>query len=153
LNERSTHVGMASGSVLEPMVLLYRATGEQRYLNFARLIVDRWESEKGPRLVSALSAGGPVIQVADPKAYEMLACLVGLCELYRATGEARYLNPVLNAWLDISNNQLLITGSGSSAEHWTDARQYPSSMNDKVAETCVTVTWIELNLQLLRLTG
>ncbi len=153
LNERSTHVGMASGSVLEPMVLLYRATNDQRYLDFARLIVDRWESEKGPKLVSALSAGRPVNQVADAKAYEMLSCLVGLCELYRATGETRYLNPVLNAWLDIINGQLLITGSGSSAEHWTEAKQYPSSANDKVAETCVTVSWIQLNQQLLRLTG
>jgi uncharacterized protein len=153
LNERSTHVGMASGSVLEPLVLLYRVTGEQRYLDFARLIVDRWETEKGPKLTSALSAGRPVNQIADAKAYEMLSCLVGLCELYRATGEAHYLNPVLNAWLDIVGGQLLITGSGSSAEHWTEAKQYPSSVNDKVAETCVTVTWIQVNQQLLRLTG
>jgi uncharacterized protein len=153
LNERSTHVGMASGSVLEPLMLLYRATNEPRYLDFARLIVQRWESEKGPKLISALSANAPIKATANAKAYEMLSCLVGLCELYRATGEAQYLNPVLNAWLDIANNQLLITGSGSSAEHWTDAKQYLSSVNDKVAETCVTVTWIQLNQQLLRLTG
>lgn len=31
-----THVGMAATSVLEPMVLLYRATGDARYLDFAR---------------------------------------------------------------------------------------------------------------------
>jgi DUF1680 family protein len=153
LNERSTHVGMASGSVVEPLVLLYRATSDQRYLDFARLIVDRWEKEQGPKLVSRLSADRPVKQIANAKAYEMLSCLVGLCELYRATGEARYLNPVLNAWLDIVNSQLLITGSGSSAEVWTDAKQYLSSANDQVAETCVTVTWIQLNQQLLRLTG
>lgn len=153
LNERSTHVGMASGSVLEPLVLLYRATNDARYLEFARLIVQRWDAEKGPKLVSALSANTPVKATANAKAYEMLSCLVGLCELYRATGEAQYLNPVLNAWLDIANNQLLITGSGSSGEHWTDAKQYLSHLNDKVAETCVTVTWIQLNQQLLRLTG
>lgn len=153
LNERSTHVGMASGSLLEPIVLLYRATGDQRFLDFARLIVEKWEAANGPKLISALAGNTPVKQTANAKAYEMLSCLVGLCELYRATGEVRYLNPVLNAWLDIVNNQLLITGSGSSAEHWTDARQYLSSVNDKVAETCVTVMWIQLNQQLLRLTG
>lgn len=153
LNERSTHVGMASGSVLEPIVLLYRATGDQRFLDFARLIVDKWEAANGPKLASQLAGNVPVKQTANAKAYEMLSCLVGLCELYRTTGEARYLNPVLNAWLDILNTQLLITGSGSSAEYWTDARQFLSSTNDKVAETCVTVTWIELNQQLLRLTG
>ena len=31
-----THVGMAATSVLEPIVLLYRFTGEPRYLEFAR---------------------------------------------------------------------------------------------------------------------
>lgn len=153
LNERSTHVGMASGSVLEPLVLLYRATHDTRYLDFARLIVQRWEADKGPKLVSALAANTSVKATANGKAYEMLSCLVGLCELYRVTGEAQYLNAVLNAWLDIANNQLLISGSGSSAEHWTDAKQYLSHVDDKVAETCVTVTWIQLNQQLLRLTG
>ena len=153
INERSTHVGLASGSVLEPMVLLWRATGEQRYLDFARFIVEKWEAANGPKLVSALSSITPVNRVADAKAYEMLSCLVGLCELYRATGETRFLNPALNAWLDIVNNQLLVTGSGSSAEHWTEPKQYPSSLNDNVAETCVSVTWIQLNQQLLRLTG
>ncbi len=153
INERSTHAGMASGSVLEPLVLLYRATNDQRYLDFARLIVEKWEAANGPKLVSALAGNKPVNQTANAKAYEMLSCLVGLCELYRTTGEARYLNPVLNAWLDIANNQLLISGSGSSAEHWTEPRQYLSSTNDKVAETCVSVSWIQLNQQLLRLTG
>ena len=153
LNERSTHTGMASGSVLEPIVLLYRATNDPRFLDFARLIVEKWEAANGPKLASQLAGNVPVKQTANAKAYEMLSCLVGLCELYRATGEVRYLNPVLNAWLDILNTQLLITGSGSSAEHWTDARQFLSSVNDKVAETCVTVTWIQLNQQLLRLTG
>src|SRR5215470_17635216 len=49
LNERSTHIGMASGSVLEPVVLLYRATGEEKYLDFARSIAEGWEREKGPK--------------------------------------------------------------------------------------------------------
>ena len=89
LNERSTHVGMASGSVLEPMVLLYRVTGDERYLTFARFIADHWEAEKGPRLISSLTANRSVRDTANGKAYEMLSCLVGLTELYRVTGDAR----------------------------------------------------------------
>jgi DUF1680 family protein len=153
LNERSTHVGMASGSVLEPMVLLYRATGDEKYLEFARHIAEGWESEKGPKLVSALTAKKPVKQVANAKSYEMLSCLVGLCELYRTTGETRYVIPAINAWNDIVATQLLITGSGSSGEHWTEPRALLSAEKDQVAETCVTVTWIQLTQQLLRLTG
>lgn len=153
LNERSTHVGMASGSVMEPMVLLYRATGDEKYLDFARYIAEIWESEKGPKLISALTNKTPVRQTANAKAYEMMSCLVGLCELYRTTGESRYVIPAINAWNDIVANQLLITGSGSSGEHWAEARLFPSSEKDRVAETCVTVTWIQLTQQLLRLTG
>jgi len=153
LNERSTHVGMASGSALEPMVLLHHATGDARYLEFARYIVDHWEEGKGPRLVSTLTEKKSVKATANAKAYEMLSCLVGLCELYRATGEQRYLTPALNAWADVVENQLLITGSGSSKEHWTEPRQWLSEARANVAETCVTVSWIQLNQQLLRLTG
>lgn len=153
LNERSTHMGMASGSVLEPVVLLYRATGDEKYLDFARFIVERWEGENGPKLVSALSVKKGVNLTANGKAYEMISCLVGLCELYRATGETRYVVPAINAWNDILAVQLLITGSGSSREHWTEPRRFYSESNYNVAETCVTVSWIQLNQQLLRLTG
>lgn len=153
LNERSTHVGMASGSVLEPMVLLYRATSDERYLDFARFVAEKWEAPNGPKLVSTLTNQRSVKQTANAKAYEMLSCLVGLCELYRATGEVKYLTPAVNAWNDIIANQLLLTGGGSSREHWTEARLFLSDAKDEIAETCVSVTWIQLNQQLLRLTG
>ncbi len=153
LNERSAHDGMASGSVLEPMVLLYRATGDEKILDFARYIAEHWEEENGPKLISSLTSRKSVKLTANAKAYEMMSCLVGLCELYRTTGETRYLTPAINAWNDIVSSQLLITGSGSSGEHWTDAGAFLSSQQDRVAETCVTVTWIQLTQQLLRLTG
>ena len=44
-----THKGMAATSVLEPIVLLYRATGDERYLQFARYIVNSWDQPTGPR--------------------------------------------------------------------------------------------------------
>jgi DUF1680 family protein len=153
LNERSTHAGMASGSVLEPMVLLYRATGDEKYLSFARFIADHWEANNGPRIISTLTEKRSVKLTGDGKAYDMLSCLVGLCELHRTTGEQRYLIPAINAWNDITANHLLITGSGSSRELWTAPRQFLSGAKDDTAETCVTVAWIQLTNQLLRLTG
>jgi DUF1680 family protein len=153
LNERSTHAGMASGSVLEPMVLLYRATANEKYLGFARFIADNWEASNGPKIISTLTEKRSVKLTANGKAYEILSCLVGLCELHRTTGEQRYLIPAINGWNDIVANQLLITGSGSSRESWTPPRQFLSSAKDDTAETCVTVTWIQLTQQLLRLTG
>lgn len=153
INSAGTHMGMASGSVLEPMVLLYRATADPRYLDFARYIVRAWDEPNGPHVVSALMRTHSVAKTANGKAYEMLSDLNGLCELYRATGEKQYLEPVLLAWDDIVKHRLYITGSGSAGEHWQPDYHLPNGSSASICETCVTVTWEQLNLQLLRLTG
>ena len=147
------HVGMASTSVLEPMVLLYRATGDPKYLAFARYIVRAWDEPNGPHLLSALQSGQRVDQTANGKSYEMLSNLVGLCELARATGDKTLLPPVVNAWRDIVAHQLYITGTTSHGEHFGAPNELPNAAGANVGETCVTVTWIQLNAQLLRLTG
>lgn len=153
VNGAGTHVGMAATSVLEPMVLLYRATADRRYLGFARYLVGAWDEPGGAAILSSLRRYGSVRRVANGKAYEMLSNLCGLCELYRATGDRSLLAPVLAAWRDIVANRLYITGSGSSHEHWQADHDLPNAESDRICETCVTVTWLQLNLQLLRITG
>ncbi|MFO0893035.1 MAG: glycoside hydrolase family 127 protein [Isosphaeraceae bacterium] len=148
-----THVGMASTSVLEPIVLLYRFTGEDRYLEFARYIVKAWDEPGGPAVASSLRAWKGVNKTANGKAYEMMSNLVGLCELARATGDRTLLEPVLHAWNDIVANRLYLTGSASAGEHFQEDHVLPNQVGANVGETCVTTTWIQLNLQLLRLTG
>ena len=56
-----------------------------------------------------------------------------------------------NAWQDIVAKRLYITGGSSCNEHFRGDYDLPNQGN--LCETCVTVTWIELNSQLLRLTG
>ena len=148
-----THVGMAATSVLEPMVLLYRLTGDERYLGFCRYIVSSWNEPNGPRIVESLREHGQVNRTANSKAYEMLSNLVGLCELARATGDRQLLEPVEKAWQDIVSKRLYITGAASQGEHFRDDYHLPNSMGAHVGEQCVTTTWIQLNWQLLRLTG
>ncbi len=148
-----THVGMAATSVLEPVVLLYRFTGDKRYLEFARYIVKSWDEPHGPAIASSLRAGRGVNRTANGKAYEMLSNLVGLCELARATGDRGLLEPVFNAWNDIVANRLYITGSASAGEVFREDHVLPNQVGAHLGETCVTTTWIQLNLQLLRLTG
>jgi len=147
----SGHVGMASTSVLEPMVLLYRFTGEQRYLDFCRYILGAWEQPHGPQIVSRLLAGKGVNEVGNAKAYEMLSCLNGLLEYYRITGDARYLEATRHAWQDIVDKRLYITGTASTAEYFRADYDLPNTGN--VGETCVTVSWLQFNAHLLRLTG
>jgi DUF1680 family protein len=146
------HMGMAPTSVLEPMVLLYRLTGEQKYLDFCRYIVAAWETPQGPKIVSTLLSAKRVDKVGNAKAYEMLSCLNGLLELYRITGDPDMLRAALNAWQDIVDKRLYITGTASYKEYFHGDYDLPNG-NANVAETCVTVTWIQFNDQLLRLTG
>ena len=145
------HMGMASTSVLEPMVLLYRFTGEKRYLDFCNYILRAWEQPDGPHIVSRLLDHQGVNKVGNGKAYEMLSCLNGALELYRTTGSTNLFNACLNAWQDIVAHRLYITGAASAREHFHDDFDLPN--NDNVGETCVTVTWLQFNAQLLRLTG
>ena len=145
------HVGLAPTSVLEPMVLLYRLTGERRYLDFCSYIVRAWEQPNGPHLISRLGDHRGVNEVGNGKAYEMLSCLNGALELYRTTGDSRLLQIALNAWQDIASKRLYVTGTASSNERFQGDFELPNTGN--VAETCVTVTWMQFNAQLLRLTG
>jgi DUF1680 family protein len=156
--------GMASCSVLEPVVLLYRQTGEKRFLNFAEYIVSMWESPGGPQLISKALAG---IDVAErfphppswnswengQKAYEMMSCYDGLLELYRVTGNPSYLEAVEKTVENIIRTEINIAGSGASLECWFHGRQNQIFPSYCMMETCVTMTWMKLCNNLLRLTG
>lgn len=149
----STHVGMAATSVLEPICLLYRYTGDKRYLDFAFYITRAWEQANGPKLLSSLTTHGNVFKTANGKAYEMMSDLVGLLELHRLTGDPRFFAAASNAWNDIQAHRLYVTGTTSSSEHFKDDGELPGEVKDNVGEGCATVTWLQLSWQLLRLTG
>jgi DUF1680 family protein len=145
------HVGMAATSVLEPMVLLYRMTGETRYLSFCEYIMRAWEQPDGPKIISTLLRDKRVDLIGDAKAYEMLDCLNGVLEYYRTVGDPPLLEACRNAWQDIVSHRLYLTGTASYQECFHGDYDLPTVNN--VGETCVTVTWLQFNAQLLRLTG
>jgi DUF1680 family protein len=148
-----THVGMAATSILEPIVLLHRATGEKKYLDFALYIVSSWDEPGGPQILSAMLKEKTVLAVGNRKAYEMLSNYVGLCELYRATGKPEFLRAVQYAWEDVNAKRLYITGGASAGEHFQPDGQLPNDTGANIQEMCVTTTWMQLCWQLFRLTG
>jgi DUF1680 family protein len=147
------HVGMAATSVLEPMCRLYRFTGEARHLEFCQYLVRAYDHPGGPRIVSTLLDSGRVYRVANGKAYEMLSNFNGLVDLYRLSADRRLLDTVLRAWDDMVRSQLYRTGTLSAGEHFQPDGRLLSLPSSNVGETCVTVTWLQLNWRLLRLTG
>ena len=149
---------MSSTTVLEPVVLLYQRTGEQKYLDFAEYMVSLWSepnsyTESGMRLVEDALAGVPPVRISAPKAYEAMSCYEGLCELYRATGESLYKDAALAYARGLLEREIMLVGSGSSAELWCDGAFRQTELLEQPMETCVTATWMKFCYQLLRLTG
>ena len=147
------HVGLAPGSILEPMLDLYRYTGDAKYLSFCNYILRAFEQPDGPKLISQLQKYGDVTKVGDAKAYEMLSCFLGILKYYKLTGEAKYLHLLQIAWTDITSHRLYITGTSSDHEIFRPAGDLGAENDNEMGEGCVTVTWIQFNLQLLQITG
>jgi DUF1680 family protein len=147
------HSGMAATSVLEPIILLHRLTGQPRYLDFAHYIVGAWQEPGGPDIVRKLLTEGRVERVGNAKAYEMLSNIVGICELARVTGDASLVKASIAAWEDIVATQLVITGATSDGEFFQPDGNLAAEHMPQLGETCVTTTWIQVNQALFQLTG
>lgn len=156
--------GMASCSILEPVMYLYNRTKEPRYLDFARYIVAQWETPQGPQLISKAVADVPVAaRFPHPavwfstengqKAYEMMSCYEGLLELYRVTKDPLYLAVVEKTVGHILREEINIAGSGSAFECWYGGKARQTLPTYHTMETCVTFTWMQLCNRLLELTG
>jgi len=157
--------GMASCSVLEPVVWLYNRTKQRKYLDFATYIVSQMEDPKdGPKLIGRALAG---VDVADRtsfppgcwvwengmKAYEMMSCYQGLAEYYEATGDKRCLDAVLATAKNIIATEINIVGGAAAGEFWYHGAKRQTMPFHATMETCVIVTWMRLCEKLLALTG
>jgi len=162
--ETGNYHGMASSSILEPIMLLYNKTEEEQYLEFAKYIVNEWETTDGPQLISKALAKVDVAERFPPpkrwfspengqKAYEMMSCYDGLLELYRVTGKPEYLKAVEMTVENILETEINIAGSGSAYECWYHGKEKQTVPTFRTMETCVMTTWLKLNNSLLRLTG
>ena len=143
------HEGMAATSILEPMSLLYQLTGEKKYLEFCEYVIQR--ADAGSKIMTNIENTRSVQSVGNRKAYEMMSNYLGLIEHWRATGYKRGLEAAKLAWESIVKENLFITGAPDAHELFSEpGTLVPTGM---CTETCVQVTWIQMNWQLLRATG
>lgn len=153
--------GMASSSVLEPMMILYSRTGDAKYLDFARYIVSQWETADGPQLIGKSDV--PVAQrfphpddwfsyENGQKAYEMMSCYEGLLEFYKATEDKADYEAVLNTYSHILAEEINVAGSGSAVECWYGGSALQTVPTYHTMETCVGFTWMQFCSRLLAMT-
>ncbi|WP_202049616.1 beta-L-arabinofuranosidase domain-containing protein [Sphingomonas sp. So64.6b] len=150
------HFGLSASVVIDPAIELHAATGEQRYLDLARLVLGQIDREPRNALLSRALAGADASEIATGKVYQLLWNLVGIAKLYRATGEGDYLRAVEHLWRNVRDHHLTLGGAPyGGIAHRSREVFNPAGVFSPYGyvETCSTMAWIQLNRELLAITG
>jgi len=154
--ELGNHHGMSATVLLDATVELHFATNEPRYLDLARLILKQADANPDLALLTRALAGADASEIATGKAYQLIWNLVGLAKLHRATGAPEYLTAVDNLWTNIREQHLSLGGGpwGGVAHRSREVFNAPGTFFPQAyVETCSTLAWIQLNRELLAITG
>ena len=150
------HHGMSATVLLDPAADLYLVTGEPRYLALAEKVLQ--QANANPRLAlltKALEGEDPAF-IATGKAYQLCWNLVGLAKLYKATGKPEYQTAIDNLWQAIAQHHLTLGGGpwGGVAHRSREVFNAPKTFFPQAyVETCSVLAWMQLNRELLAITG
>lgn len=144
--------GMNFG-ILHGMTLLHRATGEQRYLDLALQWVEELSArdEAGKHLACDLFEQAlrnvEYFNTPNPR-WEALHQVMAFADLYWITGDNRFQQAFQQIWWSIVEFDRHNNGGFSSGE---SAIGNPYSL--AAIESCCTIAWSALSVEMLRLTG
>jgi uncharacterized protein len=156
ITELGNHFGMSATILLDPAVELYFATRDEKYLNLAKLILRQADERPELQLLSEASRGTDAAQIATGKAYQLCWNIVGIAKLYKATRDERHLSAVRQLWESIRNHHLTLGGGpwGGVGHRSREVFNHCSVFSPQgYVETCAILAWIQLNRELLDITG
>lgn len=156
ITDLGNHHGMSATVLMDPALELHFATGEQRFLDLALRILE--QAERNPRLalLTQALAGADASEIATGKAYQLIWNLLALAKLHRATGDAAHLRAVQNLWRNIRDHHLTLGGGPwGGVAHRSREVFNPATVFSPCGyvETCSILAWIQLNRELLAITG
>lgn len=148
------HSGLSAAVIIDPLVELAFATGEQVDLELAARAVNMIEGST-LQPIARLLEGVDVAHIGTGKAYQICWLLTGLAKWGRLNKDARILQAVTSGWASIQSHHLTLTGGP-----WGGIGRHKEVFNDPgffspvgLVETCSTMSWIHLNRELLYETG
>jgi DUF1680 family protein len=153
-----------SSTLLEPVVRLYKMTGEKRYLDFAEYIISEGGCLEANLFEAAYNKVPPYKMCKIyPKAYDTLSLFEGLVEFYRCTENAYHRQCALNLFESVRKYEITIIGNGGSDQPYhptvageafgNTAIEQTNPRIRRMMETCTGVTWMKFCAHLLRLEG
>ena len=138
-------------AVIHSLCLLYRKIPEQRYLDMALQIAGEFgakgpDGPAGDYLRTAL-AGEEFYATPKPR-WESLHPIMGMAELYWLTGEVDYRTAFEHIWWSIVKLDRHNNGGFTSGE-----KAQGNPYHRAAIETCCTVAWLAMSVEMLRMTG
>ncbi len=146
----STEMNLAP---IHSLCLLYRQTGTPAYLALARQLLAEFAARDdadrplaGDYLQAPL-AGREFHETPKPR-WESLHPILGLAELYYLTGEAGCRQAFESLWWSMLKGDRHNNGGFTSGEQATGDPYHIGAI-----ETCCTVAWMAMSVEMLKLTG
>ncbi len=135
------------------LCVLYRRTGQRRYLDLARQLVGEFAATgaDGKPLAGDYLRRGLARQpfYATPKPrWESLHPILALAELDRITGDASHRTAFENLWWSIVEFDRHNNGGFSSGEQAQGNPYHRGAI-----ETCCTIAWMAMSVEMLAMTG
>jgi DUF1680 family protein len=136
-------------AVVHGLALLHRHTGEKRYLEAAERVVREFGAENAGNYLNGALAGEEFFQLpnAGPR-WESLHVIMGLAELYWATGKPEYRRAFEHHYWSIAKTDRHNNGGFTSGEQAQGNPYHRGAI-----ETCCTVAWTAMGVEMLRMTG
>ncbi len=149
--------GLPPCSILKPLILLYRETGNELFRDYAGEIVGYWSREGNPppNFFVNSNRDTPIFHWYDgqprkpTKMYELLSCLDGVLEYYRLTGEARCLDCIRKIHANIWKYERNVLDSIGYNDNFADGARHFNG----ATEPCDIIHWMRLNYDLYVITG
>jgi DUF1680 family protein len=134
-------------AAIHSLGLLYEVTRRRAYLDLARQIANEFQDDRAGDYVRAALAGKEFYQCRKPR-WESLHAIQGIAELYWLTGDQGDRSAFERLWWSIVKLDRHNNGGFSSGEQAQGNPYHPGAI-----ETCCTVAWMAMSVDMLRMTG
>ncbi|WP_461637016.1 glycoside hydrolase family 127 protein [Labilibaculum euxinus] len=156
VGDKPGQVTVVPGHQIAEMALskLYVATGEQRYLDFAKFLLDK----RGYTTIKSeySQSHKPVLEQDEAVGHAVRAAYMytGMADVAALTGDTTYVNAIDRIWENIVGKKLYITGGiGATGHGEAFGENYQLPNMSAYCETCAAIGNVYLNYRLFLLHG